>query len=224
MKYLVGKMNISEATRKAMQKYPHIDEYFSRGIINYRAMARAMQNDIRQDLGRDANLISVVTAIRRFSAEKIRMGNEKISEVLADSEVNLKYDIGVITARLLPNSHKKIEKLHSMISGLRALQIIQGLQTVTIVTEGRFLDAAKKIFEGEILEEREGLASIIVTSPETIVETPGVISHMANVLALERINIVEMMSSHTETLFIVDEGDALKSIEIIRDEIKRARV
>ena len=206
-----------------MQKYPHIEEYFALGIINYRAMARAIQNDVRQELGKDANLLSIVTAIRRFPAKKMRGDKEKVAQVLSESHVNLKYDIGVITVRLLPESLKKIEKLHSRIAGLRALQVIQGLQTVTIVTEDRFLDTVKKIFGDEVIEEREGLASVIVTSPKTIVETSGVISHFANILALDGINIVEMMSSHTETLFIVDEKDALKSIEIIREEIKKAR-
>ncbi len=216
-------MNITEAARKSLQKYPHIEEYFDLGVINYRAMGRAIQDDIRQELGRDTNLISIVTAIRRFPAKKIKMGGEKVSGVLADSEVNLKYDIGVITVRLLPESPRKIERLHKRVSGLRALQVIQGLQTVTMVTEGRFLGAVKKIFEGEILDEKEGLASVIVTSPSSIVETSGVIAHLANILSLERINIVEMMSSHTETLFIVDEGDALRSVDVIRGEIKRAR-
>ncbi len=52
---------------------------------------------------------------------------------------------------------------------------------------------------------------------------PGVLSHLANILATEKINVVEMMSSYTETWFIVSEKDALKAVEAIRREIKRAR-
>ncbi|MFQ6105463.1 MAG: ACT domain-containing protein, partial [Candidatus Hydrothermarchaeaceae archaeon] len=63
----------------------------------------------------------------------------------------------------------------------------------------------------------------ITISPEEIAETPGVIAYLAGMLALEGINVVEMMSSYTETSFIVEEKDALKTIKVIRDEIKRAR-
>jgi aspartokinase len=70
---------------------------------------------------------------------------------------------------------------------------------------------------------KKNLATVIVTSPEEIVTTSGVIAHLATLLAMEGINVVEMMSSHTETSFIVEEGDALKAVEVIRKEIKRAR-
>jgi aspartokinase len=64
---------------------------------------------------------------------------------------------------------------------------------------------------------------VIVKSPKEIADTPGVIAHLANILAVEKINVVEMMSSYTETWFIVDEKDALKTVEAMRQEIKRAR-
>ncbi|MDP6612719.1 MAG: ACT domain-containing protein, partial [Candidatus Hydrothermarchaeota archaeon] len=71
---------------------------------------------------------------------------------------------------------------------------------------------------------KKNLATVIVTSPDEIVTTSGVIAHIATLLTMESINVVEMMSSHTETSFIVEEWDALKAVEVIRKEIKRARV
>ncbi|MFQ6137135.1 MAG: ACT domain-containing protein [Candidatus Hydrothermarchaeales archaeon] len=223
MKYLVIDVNISEATRRALQKYPHIEEYFQMGIVNYRALARVILDDVKHSLGKEAKLQSVVTAVRRFPKTKAKAGRDRVADVLAGSDVNLKYDVSVVTTGLDRESHRRVEALHSRIAGEEAVQVIQGPQTLTIVTERRFLDTAKKIFLGRILESREDLASIIVTSPSAIVETSGVIAHLASILALEKINVVEMMSSHTETLFIVEEKDALKAVEVIREEIKRAR-
>lgn len=64
---------------------------------------------------------------------------------------------------------------------------------------------------------------MVVKSPEEIAETPGVIARVASLLSVESINIVEMMSSYSETFFLVEEGQALACIEAIRREMRRAR-
>ncbi len=101
--------------------------------------------------------------------------------------------------------------------------MIQGLETLTIVFEAGFVEEFKRLFGKSIMELRERLASVVVKSPKEIAETSGVIAHLATLLAIEGINAVEMMSSYTETLFILNEENALKAVAVIREEIKRSR-
>lgn len=203
--------NISKTVRKILAGYPYIKKYLSMGVINNRALAKTILKEVKRELNREVNIQSVVTAIRRLPTKKEE--SSKILEILAKSEVNLKYDIGVLTL-------KKSSKLPNL--GEDYI-VIQGLETTTIVGEEKKLAEIEKILEDSIIEKRKNLASIIVKSPKEIASTYGVIAHMANALTLEKINIVEMMSSYIETCFIVEEKDALKTIEIIRNEIKRAR-
>lgn len=214
-----GSKSISEAVRKILARYPYLEGYLALGVINNRALARAIYKDVKRECG-EVKLQSIVTAVRRFPVTKTK--SEKILRILSKSEVNLRYDIGVATVTLDPEVPKKLEELRREI-GEESYMLIQGIQTLTIVAEERLLSLFEKIFKGKLAEIKRGLASIVVMSPREIVGTPGVIAHLAGILALEKINVVEMMSSHTETSFIVEEGDALRAIEVIRDEIKRAR-
>lgn len=214
-------MNISETARKILTKYPYLEEYMALKIINNRALARAIHRDVQKECG-TVKLQSVVTAVRRFPVAKARSEKNRIFRILSGSEVNLRYDIGVATVMLDPEIPKKLEEFRREIRE-ETYMLIQGIQTLTIVAEEMPLSLFEKIFKEKLAEIKRGLASIVVMSPREIVGTPGVIAHLAGILALEKINVVEMMSSHTETSFIVDEKDALRGIEVIRDEIKRAR-
>ncbi len=101
--------------------------------------------------------------------------------------------------------------------------VFQGIETLTIVVEENQVEPIASIMKEKILDKKDKLAFVIVKSSQEIVDTPGVVAYLGNLLALEGINLIEMMSSHTETCFIVDEGDALRTIDAIRKEIKRAR-
>ncbi|MDI6654390.1 MAG: ACT domain-containing protein [Candidatus Hydrothermarchaeota archaeon] len=218
---ICGSKSISEAARKVLAGYPYLEEYMTLRIINNRALARAIYRDVRRECG-EVKLQSVVTAVRRFPISKTKSERNKILKILSESEVNLRYDIGVATIMLDSEVPKKLDELRREI-GEETYMLIQGIQTLTIVAEERLLSLFEKLFNGKIAEIKRGLALIVVMSPKEIIRTPGVIAHLASILALEKINVVEMMSSHTETSFIVEERDALRAIEVIRNEIKRVR-
>ncbi len=212
---------ISEATHRRLSSYPYIEEYLSSGLINGRALARSIYEEVRRELGGEVKFQSVVTAVRRYPLSKAALGRDRISDILARSEVNLKYDVGVITTRADPEVVEKIEELRSRLRS--PYMLFQGIETSTIVVEESKLGQIEAILGDKVLDKKDKLAFIVVKSPREIVDTPGVIAYLGNVLALEGINLAEMMSSHTETCFIVEEGDALRTIEAMRREIKRAR-
>ncbi len=212
------KQKISQAVRKIIGSYPYLETYLSMGIINYRALAKYISQEVKEEIGREANIQSIVTAIRRSSKGRYNVEKNKVLEILAKSEVSLRYDIVVLTLKKTFELPEKLEKINT-----RDYILIQGLETATIVTNQRDLGDFLYVFREEMVEKKENLASVIVKSPQEIAFTPGVIAYLAGLIAFEGINIIEMMSSYTETCFIVDEGEALKAVKVIRDEIKRIR-
>jgi len=212
-------MDISKAVTKILARYPYLDEYMRRGIVNNRALARDIREDVKRELGREVNMQSVVSAVRRHPVSKGRVEKEKVFQILSASEVSLRYDVGALTI-LIDAAAPEIGELREMDG---SLIMIRGIETLTIVVEEGLIGAFKEKFKDAVINSNKDLASVIVKSPKEIADTPGVIAHLANTLALEKINVVEMMSSYTETWFIVNEKDALKTVEAIRREIKMAR-
>lgn len=210
-------MSVAEAARKILARYPYLEEYMEIGIVNYRALARDIMEDVRKELGREVNIQSVVSAVRRHPVSKGRRERGEIFRILSGSEVSLRYDVGALTVPTGGASKIDFREIDG------ALITIQGIETLTIVVEEGLIDTFKEKFRDAVINLNRNLASVIVKSPKEIADTPGVIAHLANLLSIEKINVVEMMSSYTETWFIVDERDALKTVEAIRQEIKRAR-
>ncbi|MEE8403126.1 MAG: ACT domain-containing protein [Candidatus Hydrothermarchaeaceae archaeon] len=204
--------------RNILARYPYLDEYLEKGIVNNRGLARDISADVRRELGREVNIQSVVSAVRRHPVPKGRREKDKIFRILSASEVSLRYDVCTIT--LLTGAATSGIGPREIDEGLI---MIRGIDTLTIVLEEGHLSTFKERFKDAVINSNKDLASVIVKSPKEIADTPGVIAHLANILAIEKINVVEMMSSYTETWFIVSEGDALKAVEAIRQEIKRAR-
>ncbi len=218
VKHFIEKMKISDDVRKILSRYPYLEEYLAMGIINYRALAREIKGSMKSDV----NLQSVVSAIRRAGQTKKKKGAEKLLQILSGSQVNLSYDLAASTMVIESDPRRRIEEVHKALKG-KSYMLLQGVRTLTVVAEEDVLMECVEKLGDRDLELRGSLASVVVTSPREIVSTPGVIAHIAVLLAVEGINVVEMMSSSTETSFILDEKDALRAVEVIRREIKRAR-
>jgi hypothetical protein len=211
-------MKISEEVRKALERYPYLGEYLAMGVINHRALARELKGSMKSGV----NLQSIVSAIRRARLSGKGREKEKLLRILSGSDVNLKYDLAASTLLIESEPRQRIENVQRALRG-KSHMLLQGMRTLTVIAEEEVLKKFAENLREEDMELRDNLASVVVTSPRDIVSTPGVIAHIAVLLALEEINIVEMMSSSTETSFILEEKDALRAVEVIRREIKRAR-
>ncbi|GBE56894.1 MAG TPA: ACT domain-containing protein [Euryarchaeota archaeon] len=213
-------MNISEATRRTLEKYPYLDRYMAMGIINNRGLAREIRGELTKQLDSEPNIQSIVTALRRLPQKKRQAKGMGLEKILAKSTVNLKYDMAAATVSV-GQSRTQREIKQILTEGTYIL--LQGMESLTIVADVTSIEGLRQALGTDILEIYSDLAIVVVKSPGEITSTPGVLAHLANILALERINVVEMMSSHAETAFIVAEKDALRTVEVLRREIKRSR-
>ena len=76
------KQKISQAVRKIIGSYPYLETYLSMGIINYRALAKYISQEVKEEIGREANIQSIVTAIRRSSKGRYNVEKNKVLEIL----------------------------------------------------------------------------------------------------------------------------------------------
>jgi hypothetical protein len=213
-------MKISEATRRALSKYPYLDRYMALDVINNRALARLILSDLSKDLESRPNIQSVVTALRRESVSRKRPEKTRLESILGSSGVNLKYDMGAVTLKV---GGRETERTISKLLTEGTYILLQGMENLTLVADEASIKKLIEKLAERVEESYSNLAIVVVKSPRDITKTPGVLAHLANILALERINVVEIMSSHAETAFIIEERDALRTVEVLRREIKRAR-
>ena len=157
-------------------------------------------------------------ALIRFSdelSETYECIEKKIADILCRSVLELKNDLAVVVLR--PDAFiRLLPKLPGLMERARLIQITQGTDTFTVVLDLTLLrELRQAVGDRGIVELIDDQSCIILISPREITKTPGVISYITHLIASKGINITQIVSCHTDTIFIVNREDALKTYSTI---------
>jgi aspartokinase len=104
------------------------------------------------------------------------------------------------------------------------ISISESIMSITLVFDDLLLQDVKVMFAyDDILEIENGLAAIIVHSPEDIIKTPGCAIAFYNQLARRHINIEDTVSCYTDTIVLVKMEQVGKAFNALTDLISNSR-
>jgi len=160
----------------------------------------------------------VLIACRRYYRKVSKKGilENKIVDILKHSKLEVKNKIIVILIEKdiyyghLLQLQKEVKKKSEL------FHIIEGSNTITMITSSDFLNIINKLFKHKIIKISENLAEITLKSSRDLEQTLGVIAYLTTLLAENGINIIEIMSTWTDTLFVIEEKNIAKVIELLR--------
>lgn len=209
-------MNITKISEKYINEHPSVKDCVRKGLINYSALTRQIASDLGLDLKKHFDAILI--ACRRYfgKVKKEDILEKKIIDILKQSKLEVKNKIIVaviekdIYFEHLIDLHKEIKKKAEV------FHIIEGSKTITLITTSEFLEYIEKLFRNKILRITENLAEINLKSSEELEKTPGVIAYLTTLLAENGVNIIETMSTWTDTLFVISENDIAKVMDVLR--------
>lgn len=197
-------MTISDVVRMYLRSKPYTLEALGSGIVNYSALARVIQKSLRIK-----NYHAVKAAVVRY-AEHLDcvMGSiEKAAmPVLKQNKLSLLDGINVIIAdkklEIENDAEVKIDSYYVYLTGKVAASTIP------------------KKEKDHIIKLHEDCAAIMLYSAEKLENIPGVMAFLTSLLAEQNINIIELISVYTETIFVVNKEDALRSYQMLSELIK----
>ena len=209
-------VNITKLTEDYIAEHPFVKDCLKRGLINYSSLTRQICRDLNLDLKR--NFDAVLIACRRFYS-KIKSDattEKKILEILQNSKIEVKNKINAIIIEkniYFPNliDIQKIAKKFN-----ETFHIIEGTNPITIITSDDFTKNIKKSFKNKIIKENRNLVEVILKSPKQIETTAGVISYLYSLLGENGINVYETLSCWTDTIFLIEEKDLSRVMELLR--------
>jgi len=193
-----------------------------RDYCNISALARIMKPQIDHMLSKNTSIESIITALKR-SRYEYDVRQKPISSILAASTITVNTDVAKVSAR---KSKKTIEKVaKAMIQGVgNFISISESIMSITLVFDDLLLQDVKVMFASDdILEIENGLAAIIVQSPEDIIKTPGCAIAFYNQLARRHINIEDTVSCYTDTIVLVKMEQVGKAFNALTDLISNSR-
>ena len=209
-------MNITKITEKYINEHPSVKDCVSKGLINYSALTRRISEDLNIDLKK--NFDAILIACRRYfrKAKKEDVLEKKIIDILKNSKLEVKNKVIVVVIEKdiylnnLIDLHKEIKKKSE------TFHMIEGSNTITMITSSEFKDEIKKLFKNKLIKVTEDLAEVTLKSSEDLEDTPGVIAFLTSLLAENGVNIIETMSTWTDTLFVISEKDIARVMEVLR--------
>ena len=209
-------VNITKLTEDYIALHPSIKDCLRKGLINYSSLTRNLCKDLDLDLKK--NFDAILIACRRYYRKvgKEAVLENKIIRILKDSKLEVKNKIVVILVQKDIYYDHLIELQKEIKKKAELFHIIEGSNTITIVISHEFLGIVQSLFKNKIIKVTQNLAEITLKSSEDLEKTPGVIAYLSTLLAENGINIIETMSTWTDTLFVISEKDIARIMELLR--------
>ena len=208
--------NITKLTEQYISEHPSIKDCLKKGMINYSSLTRRLCKDLNLDLKK--NFDAILIACRRYHRKisKKDVLENKIIRILKDSRLGVKNKIVVVLVEKDIYYGHIIELQKEIKKKSELFHIIEGSNTITVVTSHEFLGIVKRLLKNKIIKVTENLAEVTLKSSEDVEKTPGVMAYLSTLLAENGVNIIETMSTWTDTLFVIEEKDIAKVTGLLR--------
>ncbi len=206
-------MNVAREVERFIERDFALKRDLQRGLINIRALARQIHGSLRPTVSLDA----VISAIRRYQVEPEKKRANPI-KLLRNCKIGMKNKIADITLSNTFNIQKSISEISSIINPSRGevFRFVAGVAALKIILDEKNLDKALRFLpKREIVRVTRNHAEIIVSLPDEATDAPGIVAAITNELALNDVNLIEIMSCVPELILIVNERDSLKAYQVM---------
>ena len=214
--------SISKTVQTLIDEDLSLQDALQRDYGNYSAIARMLMPKVKEAVNHDVNLESVITSVKRAKANYTILQG-KITRVVAGSVLNIRTDMAKVSVDKTKKNLEKIRKTLASFSG-EFLQIIEGNSVVTLISDLNSFNKISSIFaKKDVIDQKQNLATVIIRSPDEIIDTPGCVQAFYNAVSRRHINIEETMSCYTETIIVLAMEDVSKAFAALTELITEAR-
>lgn len=206
--------NIVHNVWKMLDSSPSIRRCMSQGLVNTTALARYIIEEKKVD----ATLDAISSAIRRYQFDSYDDLFSTANDIVSLGSISTKSKLANISLIKDSEVEEILPKLFSVIQFHRGdvLRIIQADEAIKILVNEKNLATVENLFsKKKIIKIDRNLAELNMHLHPEAVNTPGIIAVISNELAINGVNVMEMMSCVPEMLWFVNENDVLKAYNVL---------
>ncbi|MEA3378894.1 MAG: hypothetical protein U9Q69_04610 [Nanoarchaeota archaeon] len=209
--------NITREVEKFLNSELAIQSCLVNRIINMTALAKY----ISEKLNLEVSIDSIITAIRRYDAEcKFSKHNKTLKEVFKDTPIKTKTNLVTMDIRGRKNVHHCLKEINAIINLDKGdtLRLIKGSNYLRFITNAENIkDVEDKIQINKDMSQINDIVELsIMTNPNIDTNlTKGVMSKITNELAMNDINIFEIIFSNPYILIYVRKQDYMKAHQVL---------
>lgn len=196
-------ISTSELVEQYVRKRPQLLETLEKDVINYSALARLIQEEIKELREEERSFASIKMALVRNSdklIEERKRDRKNIQKVLNETQVEVQNKVCVVHSRI------KLE-----ISSIIFSKTESGYTYVVDEKVYENLDKRK------LMKNLTDQYLITLRSNFDLERVSGVLGYILSSLAARHINITEIISCREDTHLLVSGEDASDSFEVISE-------
>ena len=212
---------IQETVETIIQRTPFVEEAMQDKLINVSSLARLIQPEVEQALGKEVKTGAIMMSINRMSPMEILKIRKNIKSL------SLKLGDFIVRSDLFDYTYKNSSSLYQHISMIFAeigdnresfFTVSQGIFETNIVISANLKKEIDTIFKDEeLINSMSKLASITIKLPKTNLEQSGIYYFILKQLAWANIPVQEVISTTHEITLVVKEKDINKTFSILID-------
>lgn len=218
-------VTVAHVVKKMIRDRPFIEEAIRLNIINYGGLADLLLPEIEEELRTKVTHASVMMALRRYAEG---LGEKEFSQDILEyiKDINVRSNLFEVTVYKTNGSKNILQKIQNLPDSRKGdvLSIITGMHEISIIAneslEKKILSVIPK---GDIKQKMKDISGITLNLSEEATEATGIFYIITKNLALENVSIIEIVSTWTETSFIVKTKDAAKTFAVIKDILENKK-
>lgn len=185
------------------------------GVLNLSAYAKKIQADVSKRAGKNVTTGSIVVALSRYEYDA-KKKTPLTPDVLVES-ISTRSNLTEVTFARTQSIRARLKDVHENKNLLEAdiLTVTSGVREVSLIVPTTLEKEVLEIFsDNEPTLVLHDLACLTIRFPARYLHTPNTIFTLLRPLALNRINIVEVVSTYTELSVVVAEQDLQSAFAI----------
>ena len=212
-------ISIASAVEKVVRGSPVLEEGLASGILNLSAVARTIRPQVEAFAHKGVAEGAVIMALSRLAPRLTIRSTEarKVARYIRDLTVRSNiteytfHNSSTILAcqrRLLTEAHR---------AGDPFITFTQGAHEMTVMVNGGLETLVERAFTGERrLARLPNLAAVGIHHTPKVVNIPGVYYTILKQLMWGGINIVELVSTYTELVLVLEKRDVDRAFTILK--------
>lgn len=186
-----------------------------RGLLNMNGYAKTVHAEINERLFKPVSIASLVTTLSRLGKEL--QIQEQALPAINPHDISIKsnlVEISFYQHTSITDALLRLQKWHAE-QARGFLTVIMGVREITVITDAKLAGDIMRLTKPHAPAlALQNLAAITLQVGESAISTPSVTYSILRRLALRRINLVEVVSTHTEITLIVAERDTSEVIAL----------
>ncbi len=216
-------LTLSLVVEKIVKNSYLLEEGLSLGIINLSALSRQIKPEVEKQTLKKFSEGAILMALKRL-AFKIKSKKTYKELFQKAPEIILRSNLIEFSLINSPSLMAKINKLFSLVySANYFLTITQGIsETGIIISQEKERMIIPILKKEQIVNVINNLSAVTIKLPKENISTPGVYYFILKILAWEKINVVEVVSTACEFTIILADQDVDRAFSILKQTLCRS--